>query len=125
MKYQCSYCKQTFDDADECEDHENSCPENKNKKEKGFPLTLQMRCEDTFKFSLYNDCGYELSKDGEILEDSFQDEDGHDLYIVAVWCEDKKYMEDTKKLLINAMKEHLQEGINKLTKGVIEEYIDV
>jgi hypothetical protein len=109
MKYACSKCGKAFDHADECKDHEKKCG-----KDKSFTLSLVMRNEESLSFYWSTDTGIEVDDDGSISYECYQNEDGHDMYILGCRCKNKSELGKAKRALIVAMRKHLREAIKRL-----------
>lgn len=112
MKYTCSTCGKAFDSQLDCERHEKTCV--KEKKTKSYVLALVLKNKDRLEFHWSTDTGLEVSSDGSICYDNYQDEDGHDLYMIGCRCT-KETASRAKRVLIRAMKNHLRDGIRRLS----------
>ena len=112
MKYTCSHCGRVFDSRWDCERHEKTCVKEKKSKSYVLALVLENRDRLEFHWSTYTDL--EVGSDGSICYVNYQDEDGHDLYIIGCRCT-KETVSKAKRALIRAMKNHLRDGIKRLS----------
>jgi hypothetical protein len=109
MKYTCSKCGESFDNRCDCERHEKKCGSNKS-----FTLSLVMKNENSISFYWSTDTGIEVDDDGSISYECYQNEDGHDMYILGRKCKDRSELGKAKKALIIAMRKHLREAVKRL-----------